>query len=42
LQVLRDRSASLLTILDVLIHDPMYKWTITSTKVHGRFLEYIL
>jgi serine-protein kinase ATM len=34
--VLRDNSTALLTILEVLIHDPMYQWTLSPTKALER------
>jgi serine-protein kinase ATM len=34
--VLRANSTALLTILEVLIHDPMYQWTLSPTKALER------
>ena len=36
LRVLRANKESLLTILEVFIHDPLYKWQLTSARAQQR------
>jgi ataxia telangiectasia mutated family protein len=39
LQVLRDHASSLLTILEVIIHDPLYKWKVSPLQARKRQAE---
>lgn len=51
MQLLRDNSETLLTILEVLLCDPLYSWTVTTnqqntanrnTTVHGKIYNIML
>lgn len=36
MEVLRQNKSTILTIIEVLLHDPLYLWTLTSSKVSKR------